>query len=84
MSIITVIGTIAAVITTIAFLPQVIKIYKSKNTSDISLSMYLLFTSGVLLWLIYGIMIKDTPIIIANGVTLVMACAILAMKLKYK
>ncbi|GLR18416.1 hypothetical protein GCM10007940_30320 [Portibacter lacus] len=84
MSYITLIGIVAAIITTTSFLPQVIKIYKTKNTKDISLSMYYLITSGIILWLVYGILVKDLPIIIANGVTFILVCSILVMKLKYK
>ncbi len=78
------IGWIAAVLTTFSFLPQAIKTVRDKNTSGISLSMYSMFTSGVLLWLIYGVMIKDIPIITANFVTFIFAFIVLMMKVKYK
>lgn len=84
MSTITILGLIAAVFTTTSFLPQAVKTIRTKNTKDISLAMYLIFSSGVLLWLLYGIFIKDFPVIIANAVTLVFALIILAYKLKYK
>lgn len=80
----TYIGYIAATLTTISFLPQAIQVFKTKNVTSISLGMYCIFTTGVLLWLIYGVLQKDAPIIIANAVTLVLACAILVMKLRYE
>ena len=78
------IGFFAAFCTTIAFLPQAIKVYKTKSTKDISLYMFLIFTIGVLSWLIYGLMISDWPLILANAVTLVLSFFILVYKLKFK
>ena len=78
------IGFFAAFCTTIAFVPQAIKVYKSRSTKDISLYMFLIFTVGVLSWLIYGIVINDLPIILANAVTLVLSFFILLYKLKFK
>lgn len=80
---ITVIGMLAATGTTISFLPQALKIIKTKDTKSISLSMYILFVSGVILWFIYGILRMDIPVMIANGVTLILACLILYFKIKY-
>ena len=79
-----IIGFIAAICTTIAFLPQVIKTAKTKKAEDISLFMYILLISGILLWLTYGILLKSAPIITANFVTLFLVITILIMKLKYK
>lgn len=84
MDSVTIIGLIAAMCTTISFLPQAIKVIKTKHTKDLSLTMYLTFTIGVLFWLVYGVMLSNFPIIIANGVTLIFATTILIMKLKYK
>ena len=78
------IGFFAAFCTTIAFVPQAIKVYKSKSTKDISLYMFLIFTLGVLSWLIYGIIIVNLPVILANAVTLVLSLFILIYKLRYK
>ena len=78
------IGFFAAFCTTIAFVPQAIKVYKSKSTKDISLYMFLIFTIGVLSWLIYGIIIFNLPVILANAVTLVLSLFILIYKLRYK
>jgi MtN3 and saliva related transmembrane protein len=77
-------GLIAGFLTTIAFLPQVIKTWKTQSARDISLTMFLLFCSGVLLWLIYGILIDDLPIIVANIATLLLASSILFFKLRNK
>lgn len=78
------IGTIAAVLTTVSFVPQAWRTLKTRHTHDISLVMYLLFSLGVVMWLIYGILIKSLPIIIANSVTLFLVVPILVMKLVYK
>jgi MtN3 and saliva related transmembrane protein len=79
----TAIGLLAAMGTTLSFLPQALKIIKTKDTKSISLSMYILFVSGVFLWLIYGVLRQDVPIIIANAVTLILASLILYFKIKY-
>jgi MtN3 and saliva related transmembrane protein len=84
MDFITLIGLLAAFGTTFSFLPQAIKIIKTKNTEGISLSMYLMFTTGVFLWLIYGYMKNDIPIMVANAITLILASIILYLKMKYK
>tara|TARA_Y100000768_G_scaffold365834_1_gene327449 strand:- start:442 stop:702 length:261 start_codon:yes stop_codon:yes gene_type:complete len=78
------IGFFAALCTTIAFLPQAIKVYQTKSTKDISLLMFLIFTVGVLSWLIYGFIINDYPVILANAVTLILSLFILLYKIKYK
>jgi MtN3 and saliva related transmembrane protein len=78
------IGFIAAVLTTLSFVPQAWQIIKTKDTSGISLGMYAMFVVGVFLWLIHGWNIRDYAIIAANGITLVLASIILAYKIKYK
>ena len=78
------IGFFAAFCTTVAFLPQAIKVYKSKSTKDISLSMFLIFTIGVLSWLIYGLIISDLPVILANAITLILSSIILFYKIRFK
>ncbi len=80
----TVLGLLAGTLTTISFLPQVIQTWKSKSAKDISLGMFVTFCAGVFLWLLYGIVIHDLPVIITNFVTLILASSILWMKLKYK
>ncbi|MDZ7691728.1 MAG: SemiSWEET transporter [Balneolaceae bacterium] len=79
----TILGLLAGTLTTIAFVPQVIKTWKSKSAKDLSLGMYLIFCSGVVLWFIYGILTSDLPVMLANGVTLVLAMSILYFKLVY-
>ena len=78
------IGYLAAVCTTVAFLPQVIKTYRTKSARDLSLGMFSIFTTGVGLWLIYGIVIGNWPIIAANIVTFVLALTLLFFKLRFK
>nr|WP_199269214.1 SemiSWEET transporter [Polaribacter sp. L3A8] len=78
------IGLVAAVFTTTSFLPQVFKTYKTKDTSGLSLSMYIIFFIGVLLWLIYGIWIQSLSIILANIITAILTFYLLVMKIKYK
>lgn len=79
-----IIGFLAAVLTTSSFLPQVIRVVKTRSTKDISLAMFIIFCAGVFLWLVYGIMLGATPIIIANGITFILAGIILIFKLKFK
>jgi MtN3 and saliva related transmembrane protein len=83
MTLSTWIGSAAAILTTIAFIPQAWKAWHIKHTADISLGMYVLFTIGVALWLVYGILLESWPIIIANSVTLIFAGIVLAMKIKF-
>lgn len=77
-------GYLAAASTTISFLPQAFHTIKTKDTKGISLGMYVLFTFGVIMWLLYGIFTRDYPIISANTVTLALSLLILGHKLKYK
>ena len=77
------IGSAAATLTTIAFIPQVWKVWRTRHAADISMGMYVLFTIGVALWLTYGILIESWPIIMANSFTLALAGAVLAMKSKF-
>jgi len=77
-----IIGLIAAFLTTISFLPQVIKTIKTKDTSSISLLMYSLFTGGVFLWMVYGILLENIVITSANLITLILAGIVLVMKVK--
>jgi len=79
-----VLGFLAGTLTTIAFVPQVIKIWKSRHARDISMGTFALFSFGVLLWLLYGIQLGALPVILANGITLVLSLTILVFKLKYK
>jgi MtN3 and saliva related transmembrane protein len=78
------VGTLAATLTTIAFLPQAVLIWRTRATHGVSLGMYSIFTTGVVLWLIYGAMLQAWPIIVANAITLALAAFILWMKLRHK
>lgn len=84
MDIVKLIGLVAGFCTTVAFLPQVIKTWRSRSTKDISLGMFLFFVLGVFLWLVYGVMLSDLPIVLANGLTLILAGCILYFKITFK
>lgn len=84
MNLVTILGLIAACLTTGSFLPQAIKAIKTKHTKDLSLGMYSVLSIGIVLWLIYGILVHDIPIIVSNCVTLVLTSTILFLKLRYK
>jgi MtN3 and saliva related transmembrane protein len=76
-------GSAAATLTTVSFIPQAWKVWRTRHTADISLGMYTLFTLGVALWLVYGILLAAWPIMAANAVTLLLAGAVLVMKLRF-
>ncbi|MCI8534955.1 MAG: SemiSWEET transporter [Hungatella sp.] len=78
------IGTIAGILTTLAFVPQVVKVIKTKDTSSLSLGMYSMQVVGIFLWLIHGFVIHDMALLVANLVTFCLALIILLYKLKYK
>ena len=77
------VGYAAAILTTISFVPQVLKVWRTRSSRDVSLGMYSLFTLGIFTWLVYGVLIESWPVILANFVTLVLAGMVLAMKLKF-
>ncbi len=76
-------GLVAGFCTTVSFLPQVIRVWKTRSVEDISLGMYALFVFGVLLWLVYGAWIGSLPIIVPNAVTLCLAGAVLVFKIRH-
>ena len=78
------VGYAAGFCTTVAFVPQLMKAWRTRSTSDISLGMFLALVTGIVLWLTYGALIQDIPLIAANGVTLLLAGGILLLKLKHK
>ena len=78
------IGIVAACLTTFAFAPQVIKVIKDKNTKSLSLIMCIMQTTGIFLWLVHGLMIKDFALIFANSISFVLVLIILVHKIKYK
>ncbi len=84
MNYFTLIGLAAATCTTISFLPQAIKVIKTRDTRSLSLPMYVIFTTGVLLWLTYGILIRDIPVIAANSVTSLFSTIILVSIIFYR
>lgn len=84
MIFITILGLLAGTLTTIAFIPQLVKVWRSKSAKDISLNTLVIFNTGVLLWLIYGIYLQAVPIIVANGLTLVFNSIIVWLKIRYE
>ena len=77
------IGAVAGALTTIAFIPQVWRIWKTRSARDLSLLTYSIFTFGVALWFVYGLLLGAWPIIACNGLTLLLAGTVLAMKLRF-
>ena len=77
------IGYAAACMTTVSFLPQLIRVVKLRSARDISLGMFLIFTVGTVFWLIYGLSVHSLPVTIANGLTLVLSASILVCKLRF-
>ena len=78
-----VVGYVAGLLATIAFVPQVVKTFKERSARDISLGMYVLFCAGVGLWLLYGLLIGSWPVVVSNFVTLMLSGIVLAMKLRH-
>ncbi len=83
MDYVSIIGMVGATLTTISQVPQLIKILKTRHTKDLSINTYLVLLTGVILWIIYGLLLKEPPIYVANIVTGFLAAAILFYKLKY-
>jgi MtN3 and saliva related transmembrane protein len=77
-------GLVAGSLTTVSFVPQVLKIWRTKSGNDVSYGMFLLFSVGVLLWLIYGLALSAAPIVIANAVTLLLSLIVVALKYRYR
>ncbi len=77
------VGTAAAILTTCSFVPQAWLTFRTRDVRGISLGMYSVFTAGVALWLVYGWLLGAWPVIIANAITLALACAILVMKIRF-
>lgn len=76
-------GFISGILTTIAFIPQVLKVWVTRKTEDISLLMFIIFITGIIGWLIYGILIVNYPLILANSITLVLAVLIIIGKIRF-
>lgn len=77
------VGLLAGVLTTLAYIPQLIKVLREKHTQSISLGMYVLICGGIGLWFVYGWMIDSISLLLANGITFVMAVVILIMKIRH-
>ena len=82
-NLITILGFVAAFFTTFALLPQGLRAIKTKHTKDLSLPMVIMMEAGIILWLVYGIIINDMPLVFANGIGTIFATINLVMKLKY-
>ncbi len=78
-----IIGTAAACLTTVSFAPQAWLSFKTRDVSGVSLGMYTVFTVGVAMWLVYGLLLSAWPIVVANAITLALALAILGMKIRF-
>ncbi len=83
MNSVTLLGFVAAACTTASFVPQVMHSLRTRDTRGISLGMYAVFTAGIALWLVYGVLLGDWPIIVANGITLALCAAVLLLKLRH-
>ncbi len=81
---VTALGLVAATLTTLAFLPQVLKIWRTRQAEGVSIVTYTMLCAGVALWLVYGLLKRDLPIIAANSVTLVLALSVLVLALRYR
>ena len=81
---IVIVGYIAGILTTTAFVPQVVRAWKLKETRDLSLAMLILFAAGILLWTCYGFWTESLPIIAANVITFVLILVLLGLKIRYK
>ena len=84
IDLIEIVGLIAAILTTTAYVPQVIKTWKTKNVSNLSLTMYIVMFSGVMMWLTYGILQKSIAIVLANIVTGGLTFTLIFLKIKYR
>ena len=84
MDTIVIVGYIAGALTTLSFVPQVVKAWKMRETRDLSLAMLVLFAVGVILWTLYGIWVGSLPIIVANIITFTLILVLLGLKLWYK
>lgn len=78
------IGYVAAILTTTAFVPQAMRAWRTRSTNDISLMMFVMLTTGIFMWLVYGILTKDAPLIAANLITGILAASILYLKIRHK
>ena len=83
-SVVTILGLVAGTLTTLSFLPQLLKAWKSRSTHDISVGMFSLLATGIVLWIVYGVVTHDVPVILANSISLLLVGTILVLKLRYR
>lgn len=83
LSLTTLIGLITAICTTVSFVPQIVKILQTKRTDDVSLSMYAVFCTGIFLWIVYGFLIMDIPLLLANTISFILAMSVLILKIRH-
>jgi MtN3 and saliva related transmembrane protein len=84
MEFVTAVGFTAGALTTVAFLPQLQRTWRTRSADDVSLAMLLTFTTGVLLWFVYGLLVQSWPIVVTNVVTFLLTAAILVLKLRFR
>ena len=84
MNTVDVLGLLAGSLTTVAFVPQVLRVWRTRSTSDISMPMYAVFTSGTMTWLLYGLALGALPVILANVITTGLAASVIVMKLRFE
>ena len=77
-------GSIAGLLTTVAFVPQVLRTWQSRSAADLSMSMLVTFALGIVLWIVYGIMLKESPIVVTNVITLILSVALIVMKVRFQ
>lgn len=82
-SVLNLVGILAGLGTTISFVPQLIRVWRLRSARDISLTMFLIYSLGVFLWMLYGIFLRAAPMILFNGITLALALAILCLKVRF-
>ena len=82
-STVNIVGYVAATLTTVSFLPQVIRVVKLRSARDVSLGMFLIFSAGTFLWFLYGLLQGGFPIILANAITFILSVTILILKMRY-
>lgn len=83
MSLVTVLGLVAGTLTTLSFLPQLVKTWRSRSAKDISTLWLISFATGIFLWLIYGFLIQSLPVILSNGITLGLTAIIMIFKVRF-
>lgn len=78
------VALIAGTLTTLAFIPQVVRAFRTRSVEDLSLGMLLTFSTGVALWMTYGMLVKEPPMVVTNGVTLLLALVLIGLKARWR